>query len=294
MNECLDIRDDCNLHHDDVVHLNFIQDESGWIFRRFHRQGLRSQILEMLRPDDVDRERSGIVREGIRHYPRARPRWILRIFRRRFAHIEEAYREARKIGIVASFLTPEQFAHSNEFLVEYHRKDTRQIVLCGLQEYVIGVGLDPWGPLDRNHWQAALAPLDRRKAHRDSEYDFARHFENMRRQVEGFIDAVKRMIHEAGYIPDLAGRRNLLVSVDGRVHLVDINNLNPIERSDTIMVDDIGYPMCDKSVEALFRLEKYLLHKKKLKADPLYRHFLEPGRMRAVAAIDRRFHQQHA
>ena len=96
-----DVRDKKNLSAEDVLALNFIRSPGSYIFRRHYRQGLRSHILEVLDPDDVAREKRGVVSGGIKWYPRAKPKRMLRIFRTRFASHQEAYDELKRVLIVA-------------------------------------------------------------------------------------------------------------------------------------------------------------------------------------------------
>jgi hypothetical protein len=68
-----DVRDIPNLSSRDISNLNFIRDPGRYVFRRHYRQGLRSHVMEVLHPDDVVREKKGIVTDGIRWFPRANP-----------------------------------------------------------------------------------------------------------------------------------------------------------------------------------------------------------------------------
>ncbi|MBU0734796.1 MAG: hypothetical protein KKG10_11670, partial [Proteobacteria bacterium] len=81
--------------------------------------GLRSHIMEVLRSADVARETEGVIREGTRWFPRARPLKMLRIFRTRFDSLRNAEEELRRVKIVETYLTPAHVARSNEFLVDY-------------------------------------------------------------------------------------------------------------------------------------------------------------------------------
>ncbi len=47
--------------------------------------------------------------------------------------------------------------------------------------------------------------------------------------------------------------------------------------------------MCDKSVEALYLIEKKVFGASRT-SSPIYGHFLDPGRMREVRQIERGFH----
>jgi hypothetical protein len=57
-----------------------------------------------------------------------------------------------------------------------------------------------------------------------------------------------------------------------------------------IRLDDKGYPVCDKSVEALSLIETKLLGRPIDGNDMLYRTFLDPGRKRAVAIKEEVFY----
>ena len=99
------------------------------------------------------------------------------------------------------------------------------------------------------------------------------------------------MILRAGLIPDLAGDGNLILTDAGDIKLVDINNISPVSFSPDIYLDDKGYPVCDKSVEALYEIEKSLAGHSPDPSDRLYKTFFDPGRMFSVSAIERDFHR---
>ncbi len=99
------------------------------------------------------------------------------------------------------------------------------------------------------------------------------------------------MITRTGYIPDLAGIGNLILTRAGDLKLVDINNIVEIKLNDTILLDDRGYPSCDVSIEVLSILERDILQKKiPIKDDPLYCFFLSPERRKKVFAIEKEFY----
>lgn len=131
--------------------LNFIKDAETFLFRRHYRSGLRSHIMEMLRPSDVEAERKGTRKDGIRFFPRARPQKMLRIFKTRFPDLKAAQEEIRRVQIVEKFLSPDFMAMSSEFLVEFRDANKKELLLCGVQEYVVGEVLDPWGAMGRSH-----------------------------------------------------------------------------------------------------------------------------------------------
>jgi hypothetical protein len=71
---------------------------------------------------------------------------------------------------------------------------------------------------------------------------------------------------------------------------VDINNISTVFFDSEIRIDDRGYPVCDKSVEALFRIGKQLLGEIEPLEDPLFKVFLDPARMERVRALEEIFH----
>ena len=96
-----------------------------------------------------------------------------------------------------------------------------------------------------------------------------------------------------GHIQD--GRRivvDLLLTDNGLIKLVDINNISRVDFGNTIQVDDKGYPVCDKSVEALSQLQIKMASQQLDPADRLYRTYLDPDRMSAVQDIEREFHRE--
>ena len=98
------------------------------------------------------------------------------------------------------------------------------------------------------------------------------------------------MITQTGYIPDLAGIGNLILTRAGNLKLLDINNIVEIKLNDTIPLDDRGYPSCDVSIEVLSILERDILQKKIPIGDPLYHFFLSPERREKVTAIEKKFY----
>ena len=109
--------------------------------------------------------------------------------------------------------------------------------------------------------------------------------EKTAQSLAGFVESVVRMVRRGGHIPDLAGVGNLMITPGGRVVLVDINNVSPVVFDDKIRLDDKGYPVTDRSVEALYLLETRLLGREKAKNRSLYRTFLTSGRMAAVLKL---------
>jgi hypothetical protein len=106
-----------------------------------------------------------------------------------------------------------------------------------------------------------------------------------------FVGKLRDMILNARTVPDLAGAGNLILTPTGNIKLVDINNISRVSFCATIPVDDRGYPVCDRSIEALSLLEEKLLQKQPEKEDRIYSIFLNPERIRAVRGIERAFYQ---
>ncbi|MGA1843616.1 MAG: hypothetical protein ACMUIS_03530 [bacterium] len=284
-----DIRDKTYLTHKDIVGLNFIKDPGRYVFRRHFRDGLRSHIMEVLNPEEIQIESQGIVTEGTRRFPRATPQRMLRIFKTRFRDLHDAGEEVRRVKIIGSYLAPRFIARSQEFLVHFIQQGKTEILLCGLQEYVAGVVLDPWGVLDRRQVTSFLYELGYEKgedaAAREEEWIGC-----VRKQAQDFLCSLRRMIMDAHYVPDLAGIGNLILTHSGAIKLVDINNISPVYPDFIIRLDDRLYPVCDKSIEAMSRLEAGLLNEPLDENDPIYARFLDSGRMEEVRRWERRFH----
>ncbi len=289
----LDIRDKLRLNHSDILKLNFIRSPGRFIFRRHYRAGLRSHIMAVLHPEDVKREKNGIEKDGVMWFPKAKPVKMLRVFRTRFALLDDAMQELKRVKVVEKYLAPEHMARSNEFLVDYRIKGECETLLCGLQEYVEGEILDPWGPLDRNClWALFCRMADREKHQPGLEKDrIEKWSETVRNSVGKALTQIRKMIREAGLIPDLAGVGNMLLTPAGGIKLVDINNISQVSCETGIFCDDKGYPVCDKSMEALSLMEKKLLGRPLDKRDPVYGAFLDSERMKEVEALEKVFHQ---
>jgi len=222
-----DIRDKPYIDHNDVLGLNFIKDPGTYIYRRHYRQGLRSHIMEVLKPADVAEERNGIVKDGLRWFPKAKPLKVLRIFRARFDSLNDAEEELGRVKIVEGYLGPEYIAKSDEFLVDYALEGRYELLLCGLQEYVDGEIIDPWGRLDSDHLTALFRRFDS-----GGGKDTARQMEawerNVRKGAERALGRIRKMIAEASLVPDLAGVGNILLTRAGNIKLVDINNISTV------------------------------------------------------------------
>lgn len=287
LNDC-DIREKPFIEVRDLLALNFIKSSVPFVFRRHYRTGLRSHLFEVLQPGDVQKETEGIRIDGQFSFPRARPIKMLRLFRARFGNLEEALQEIERVQLIIRYLAPDHVAKSNEFLVTYNHEGVNDILLCGLQEYIAGEILDPWAPLD----DQALAEILTRASPLFPDHHkipVAERIQNVRNQVRFFVAHVKRMITEAAYIPDLAGIGNLILTANGQLKLVDINNISPVSPEKPIFKDEHGYPVCDKSIEALALLEREILGTPSAEDDAFYRIFLKPARMRAVSEMLRAF-----
>lgn len=284
-----DIRDMPYLSQEDVLKLNFIKEPGTYVFRRHYRMGLRSHIMEVLSPEDVANEKSGVIIDGAKWYPRAEPLRMLRIFRTRFKNLKEAEEEIGRVKVIERYLGPDNFAKSDEFLVDYYRNGKRELLLCGLQEYVKGAILDPWDRLDDSHLISILRRISF-ETFEDAERIGDRWTSKVRTKAEIFIEKNKRMILEANHIPDLAGVGNLLLTRDGDIKLVDINNISKVTFDSIIKLDDRGYPVCDKSIESLSLLEQGLLNRPLPEDDLVYKTYLEPNRMEKVNALEKEFH----
>lgn len=284
-----DLRDRPYLTHADILQLNFIRSPGRYVFRRHYRAGLRSHLMEVLDPEELAREKGGMLVDGLRRFPRAVPLKMLRIFRRRFLDLTEAMEEIRRVKTVVAFLAPDHIARPSEFLVDYLRSNKGEILLAGLQEYVPGEVLEPWGELGEGHLHSLLNRMpmdDRRKPGQAGDC----RMDQLMRMAEEFVSRLRNLIMEARLVPDLAGVGNMLLTPTGGIKLVDINNISEVSSDPIIPLDDRGYPVCDKSIAVLFHLEQKLTGRSPQKDDPLYAPFLNPERIEKVKAAERRFH----
>ncbi len=283
-----DIRDRPYIEARDIEALNFVRDSSKYLFRRHYRTGLRSHLFEVLNPGDVEKETTGVQIGDHLTFPRARPIKMLRLFRASFRNLEEALKEIVRVKLIIRYLAPAHVAKSNEFLVSYRLGKSREILLGGLQEYVSGEILDPWGPLDDRVLEEMLNRAPPMVPGQDGGL-MPERVVNVKNHVRSFIGKVRNMIVQAGHIPDLAGFGNLILTADGCLKLVDINNISPVFPGRHIFRDDHGYPVCDKSIEALALLQSKILGNLLPAQDALYRPFLAPARMSTVAEMVRDF-----
>lgn len=276
-----DIRNKLTIFHSDVIALNFVISSPPYVFRRHYRQGLRSHVMEILYPTDVATENTGTVIDGVRQFPRAVPSIMFRIFRTRFETFGEAWVEIERVKIVSEYLAPEFMAHSYECIVEYHGPHGSELMLCGFQEYIEGDIIDPWTILDAE----SLLPVIY-KTMRDRGVTMSLSSDewvaDARKKGSQFIGRFKRMITHSGHIPDLAGVGNLIITPNGEVCLVDINNISPVYSDSTIPLDEKGYPVCDKSIEALSLIEEKIVGRPINMEEKLYKQFLTSQRKHLV------------
>lgn len=279
-----DIRDIASLTGKEVAQLNFIRDSSSCHFRKHHRQGMRSHIFEVLAVEDLEKETEGELIDGVRWYPRATPKYMLRILRTRFASLEQILDEIKRYTLVLDYLGPELIATSTEFIVEYTGTGKSDIILCGLQEYVDGAILDPWGLVDE-------APMEifYRARFPGVEESIRRSVKAVTESVAAFVGRMRKMITESGYITDLAGNGNLIMTGSGQIKLVDINNIIKVSTDETISLDDKAYPSCDKSIEVLAILDEKVLGTKNISSDLLYKRFLSASRKKRVSRLEKQF-----
>jgi hypothetical protein len=283
-----DIREKPSITHADVTSLNFIRSTPSCVFRRHYRQGLRSHIMEILNPYDVQKEQTGVFLDGIRWFPKAVPRKMFRIFRTRLKTLDGALNEIARVKLVERYLAPDFMATSTECIVDYQRPDGCDLLLCGFQEYVKGEVLDPWTVLVPEEILPTLYETINGEPSgffRPKEEWIA----DIQKKGNRFISKIKKMMIESGHIPDLAGTGNLIISVTGNILLVDINNISPVILDASIYLDDKGYPVCDKSIEALSLIEEKILGRPIDMDETIYSWFLAPKRRESVKAIEEHF-----
>ena len=314
MNQITDIRDQAHLSGSEVKKLNFIKNSKTLVFRKYFRSGLRSHIFEVLLAGDVSKETQGEIIDGIRMFPRARPVKMFRILRNRFETKEAVFREIKKYNTLLKFLGPDLIACSEEFMADYTGGKKNQIVLCGLQEYVEGQILDPWRLFGDNYLMDLFLSMPRGGSSLPAEVAQAKAAQaeiaqaevaqaevaqaeiaqaivkTAKKNIATFVERIRQMITQTGYIPDLAGIGNLILTPSGALKLVDINNIVEVKSSDTILLDDKGYPSCDVSIEVLSILERDILKRNISNDDPLYLFFLSPERKKRVTAIENEFY----
>ncbi len=286
MQDKKDIRDQAYLSGDDIKQLNFIHETKQYVFRKYYRSGLRSHIFEVLLTCDIKKETEGELVDGIRVFPRAKPKKMFRILRQRFKDCDAVFHEIEKYNLLLKWLGTELIATSEEFIVEYTGMGDGEIILCGLQEYVDGDILDPWRLFDK----VCLKEIFKSRGYDKDQVQT--HLNILQDSISSFVNRIRKMITHAGVLPDLAGNGNLIITPEGRLKLVDINNIVPINMDDTILIDDKSYPSCDVSVEVLSILEQMVMDKKEQANDPLYRLFLSPERKKMVKMLERSFYKR--
>ena len=276
-----DIRDRVTISHSDIVALNFIRSSTSYIFRKHFRQGLRSRIIEILDPADVRNETEGIEYEGIRQFPKAIPCSMLRIFRTCLESGDEAWAEIERFKVVSQYLAPDFLAHSYEFIVDYLGPKGYEPMLCGFQEYIDGEVVDPWSILDREELLSTLYNGMRVRGLVQSlpEDEW---LAVAGKKAAQFIDKIKRMVINSGYIPDLAGVGNLRMKAGGEICLVDLNNISAVSSGKTIPLDEKGYPVADKSIESLSLIEEKIVGSPIDMEEAIYQRFLGTQRRRLV------------
>ena len=204
--------------------------------------------------------------------------YITRIFKKKFSR-RDVQKEIDHYKILQQWLPESHYAVSSEFMVNYTRGSEKNILLCGFQEYVSGEAVDLW------HQNALLKIEGIMKGAHDGALSTA--LDNL----ASFINCIKNMIMNTGAIPDLAGVGNLIITPLGIVKLVDINNISKLSMTHHIPIDDKGYPVSDKSIQALFQIETRILGRPRDATDTLYRFFLDRQRMKEVSELETVFHQ---
>jgi hypothetical protein len=283
-----DIREKPSITHNNVTELNFIRSSPSWVFRRHYRQGLRSHIMEILHPCDVQKEQTGVLVDGIRLFPKATPTKMFRIFRARLQTLAKVMQEIERVKLVERYLAPDFMATSTECIVDYQRPDGRDLLLCGFQEYVKGEVLDPWTVLESDQ----VLPVLYETIQRQESGFFTSKGEwisLVQKKGESFIKKIKTMVSETGHIPDLAGTGNLIITASGNICLVDINNISPVTMEASILLDEKGYPVCDKSIQALSLIEEKILGRPIDRNEKIYSWFLNPKRRVSVKFQEDRF-----
>lgn len=263
--------------------ISFLRTPKGRQLRRHFRGGLRSHLFELIRTKDLDAEAYGTRINNILIFPRAKPLKMLRILRNRFNSPAMALEEIKKYRILLKFLGTDLVAASEEFIVEHHEQGLSQILLCGLQEYVEGTILDPWhlsGQDCLGHFYTPDPGTCAREFIQQAVSD-----------ISNFVTAITAMIKTNSQIPDLAGDGNLMLTPQGRLKLVDINNIVIIQQGPQIQLDDKGYPCCDKSVEVLSILAHKILNRPLSLDAPFYQRFLAPDRKQRVRKLEQQFYQ---
>ena len=154
-------------------------------------------------------------------------------------------------------------------------------MLCGFQEYIEGDIIDPWTILDA---ESLLPVLYKTKKDRGITMPLSSDewVADARKKGAQLIDRLKRMITHSGHIPDLAAVGNLIITANGEICLEDINNISAVYSDSTIPLDEKGYPVCDKSDEALSLMERKIVGRPINMEEKLYKQFLTSQRKNLV------------
>ena len=97
-----------------------------------------------------------------------------------------------------------------------------------------------------------------------------------------------------GMSPISPVRAIVMATVHGHIGLVDINNISRIHFDSAIKLDEKGYPVCDKSSEALTLIEEKILGRPVDMNEPAYGLVLDPERRKAIKRIEQLFWDRNA
>lgn len=279
-----DIRDIKHATSEEVNGLNFLNLTDQYVLRRHIYQGLRSHVFQILKTDDVRKENEGVVKEGEKKYPQATPIKILRIMRKKFQRLDDVKAEISKYKLIEKYFDHDSYAQSQEIVVDYIHNGENKVMLIGIQEYVAGFRLNPWSANIGFHITDFL------KISGINNIDET--VSQIKKNIANFVQLLKSFILKTRYIPDLAGIGNIILKSDGNIVLVDINNISKVSFSDPIYVDDFGYPIVDRSIEAISCLDKFSLPDEYNRDCFLYNKFLSNHRCKKVNAIEKEFDQK--
>lgn len=276
-----DIRDIQHATSDEVNDLNFLNLTDQYVLRRHTYQGLRSHVFQILKTDDVRKENEGVIRKGVKNYPKAAPVKILRIMRTKFNNLAAVTVEIKKYKLIERYFDAESYAKSQEIIVDYNHNGKNKVMLIGIQDYVEGFRLNPWSA----YIGFQIVDFLKISGIKNIDETMAQILKNM----ANFVHLLKRFILKTRHIPDLAGIGNIMLKRSGNIVLVDINNISEVSFSDPIYVDNFGYPIVDRSIEAIFCLDKFCTPNEYDKNNFLYRKFLSDSRRKKVDAIEKEF-----
>ncbi len=251
------IRYQQSVSHDEVVGAGLAS--PNYHYQRHYLQGMRSHVIEVIPQQRWDDYTNGVVIDELRQWPKPVPVAMLRILKEEFAHIDDALAEARKTNLLQQHMDG-YVAKSLEFIAGTQN----DFYLCGSQKYIKGEIFGPWGAINLKI---------------DSE------------KTRGFVTTVKNMVIKTGYIPDLVGNGNIIVSENGSLTLVDINNIQKVGINHQIKLDNKLYPIVDLSIEALFRIEQMI---GSVDDWSLYNHYRDPVRINEVTAIEKEWTEKNS